>query len=124
MPFAVIPLIQFTNDRKRMGEFANGFALKVAAWICAAVILILDLWLIWTEMEGWVAASGNYRPLVLGGCLLVGIGFCILLAVTVYGPQARRKKVAAERIVVDLPREAAPAFAFAHLLDHTRSARP
>ncbi|HWF46638.1 MAG TPA: Nramp family divalent metal transporter [Bryobacteraceae bacterium] len=108
LPFAVIPLIQFTNDRKRMGEFANGLALKIAAWVCAAVILVLDLWLIWTEMEGWVANSGRYQPLVLSGCILVGIGFCVLLAVTVYGPRARRKKVAAERIAVELPAEPTP----------------
>jgi manganese transport protein len=108
LPFAVIPLIQFTNDRKRMGEFANGLALKIAAWACAAVILILDLWLIWTEMEGWVAGSGRYQPLVLGGCILVGIGFCALLAVTVYAPRARRKRVIAERIAVELPSEPTP----------------
>jgi manganese transport protein len=91
-----------------MGQFANGLVLKMGAWACAAVILILDLWLVWTEMNGWVAASGKYRPLVLGGCLVVGIGFCVLLAATLYGPHARRKRVAAERIVVDLPRETAP----------------
>lgn len=108
LPFAVIPLIQFTNDRKRMGEFANGFALKLSAWVCAAVILVLDLWLIWTEMEGWIAESGRYQSLVLAGCVLVGIGFCALLVVTVYNPGARRKRVSAERIVVDLPRETTP----------------
>jgi manganese transport protein len=108
LPFAVIPLIQFTNDRKRMGEFANGLVLKISAWLCAAVILILDLWLISTEMEGWVANSGRYQPLVLSGCILVGIGFCALLTVTTYGPRARRKKVAAERIAVELPSEPTP----------------
>jgi manganese transport protein len=108
LPFAVIPLIQFTNDRKRMGQFANGLALKTAAWACAAVILILDLWLIWTEMEGWVAKSGRYQPLVLGACILVGIGFCALLAVTVYRPAARLKRVTAEPIAVKLPAEPTP----------------
>jgi manganese transport protein len=107
LPFAVIPLIQFTSDRKRMGEFANGLALRLASWVCAAIILTLDLWLIWTEMEGWVSASGRYQPLVLGGCIMVGIGFCALLALTVYGPRARQR-VAAERIAVDLPKEAPP----------------
>jgi manganese transport protein len=108
LPFAVIPLIQFTNDRKRMGQFANGVALKIAAWVCAAIILVLDLWLVWTEMEGWVGNSGNYRPLVLVCCISAGIGFCVLLAVTLYAPHARRRRVAAERIVVNLPRDTAP----------------
>ena len=30
LPFAVIPLIRFTNDRERMGEFANRAWVKTA----------------------------------------------------------------------------------------------
>src|SRR6184192_1676351 len=33
LPFAVIPLIQFTNSRARMGEFANSRLTTVVAWI-------------------------------------------------------------------------------------------
>ena len=41
LPFAVFPLVQITSDRKRMGSFANGPVMKVAAWtICAAVIVL------------------------------------------------------------------------------------
>ncbi|MGC2662411.1 MAG: Nramp family divalent metal transporter [Bryobacteraceae bacterium] len=129
LPFAVIPLIEFTNDRKRMGEFASGLALRIAAWTCATVILTLDLWLIWTEMRAWIGASGAYRPLALGGCILIGIGFCALLVTTVYGPRARRKKAAARRIVVDLPSEPAPVVASSNYstilvpLDHSMADR-
>ena len=47
LPFAVIPLVQFTNDRTRMGEFANGRLTAAIAWIVAAVILILNAELLW-----------------------------------------------------------------------------
>src|ERR1700675_25437 len=35
LPFAVVPLIQFTNDRRKMGEFANRLWVAVLAWVVA-----------------------------------------------------------------------------------------
>ena len=35
--FAVIPLIHFTSDRKRMGKFAISIKVKILAWACATV---------------------------------------------------------------------------------------
>ena len=49
LPFAVIPLVQFTSNRAKMGEFANSRALSLVAWTVAVVILLLNfeyLWLI------------------------------------------------------------------------------
>src|SRR6266581_168498 len=42
LPFAVIPLIQFTSDRAKMGEFTNSRATIVVAWITTAMILGLN----------------------------------------------------------------------------------
>jgi len=47
LPFAVIPLIQFTNSRARMGEFANSRLTTVVAWIVAAAILFFNAELLW-----------------------------------------------------------------------------
>jgi manganese transport protein len=47
LPFAVIPLIQFTGDRARMGEFANSRLVSVVAWIVAAAILFFNAELLW-----------------------------------------------------------------------------
>jgi manganese transport protein len=47
LPFAVIPLIQFTGDRSKMGEFTNSRLTKVIAWIVAAAILFFNAELIW-----------------------------------------------------------------------------
>src|SRR6266702_3542286 len=44
---AVIPLIQFTNSRARMGEFANSRLTTVVAWIVAATILFFNAELLW-----------------------------------------------------------------------------
>ena len=42
LSFAVIPLILFTSNRKKMGEFANPAWLKLIAWLMASVIVILN----------------------------------------------------------------------------------
>ena len=47
LPFAVIPLIQFTSDRSKMGEFANSRLTKGVAWIVAAAILFFNAELVW-----------------------------------------------------------------------------
>jgi len=47
LPFAVIPLIQFTGDRARMGEFANSRITQVIAWLVAAAILFFNAELLW-----------------------------------------------------------------------------
>src|SRR6266699_3764075 len=47
LPFAVIPLIQFTGDRSRMGEFVNSRFTTVAAWVVAAAILFFNAELVW-----------------------------------------------------------------------------
>jgi manganese transport protein len=47
LPFAVIPLIQFTGNRARMGEFTNSRVTSVIAWIVAATILFFNGELLW-----------------------------------------------------------------------------
>jgi manganese transport protein len=47
LPFAVIPLIQFTSDRAKMGEFTNSRLTQVIAWIVAAAILFFNAELLW-----------------------------------------------------------------------------
>ncbi|RKN83781.1 Nramp family divalent metal transporter [Paenibacillus ginsengarvi] len=48
LSFAVVPLIQFTNDKKKMGEFANRLWLKIVAWAVAAVIICLNAYLLYS----------------------------------------------------------------------------
>jgi manganese transport protein len=47
LPFAVIPLVQFTSDRKKMGAFANSRITSVAAWTIAAAILFFNFELLY-----------------------------------------------------------------------------
>ena len=43
LSFAVVPLLQFTGDRQKMGQFANPVWIQILAWISAAVIIALNL---------------------------------------------------------------------------------
>jgi len=47
---AVVPLIQFTSDRTKMGEFANGAFTKILGWGLAVVIALLNVYLIVTTL--------------------------------------------------------------------------
>lgn len=46
LPFAVVPLVIFTNDEKLMGEFKNHAWVKWISWLITAVLIILNLYLI------------------------------------------------------------------------------
>ena len=46
IPFALIPLVLITSDRGLMGEHANGPALKLGAWTLAALISLLNVYLL------------------------------------------------------------------------------
>ena len=53
LPFAVIPLIMFAGDKRRMGRLAIGRTLKFAAWPCAALITVMNVWLLWQTAVNW-----------------------------------------------------------------------
>ncbi len=110
LPFAVIPLVHFTSDRTRMGEFANGLWLRIAAWSCAVFILALNTWLLWNQAGKWVSASGGYRAWVLCGCVVISLASVLLLSVITFWPWIRRRPVAPGRVAVTVPEESAPVF--------------
>ena len=46
LSFAVIPLLHFTGSRRIMGEFVDPAWVRGAGWGIAAVIAVLNLWLL------------------------------------------------------------------------------
>jgi manganese transport protein len=52
LPFAVFPLVAFTSDRAKMGVFVNPLWVKVLAWAVAAVIAVLNVWLLYQTFAG------------------------------------------------------------------------
>jgi len=48
--FAIWPLMRFTDDKTKMGEFANAPWLKILGWTTAAIIIVLNLWLLFITL--------------------------------------------------------------------------
>jgi manganese transport protein len=57
--FAVIPLIHFTSDKKKMGKFANGPFVKILAWGSAIIIVGLNAQLVIQQIQEWTSGSPN-----------------------------------------------------------------
>lgn len=53
LSFAVFPLVMFTSDRRKMGEFVNARWLTALAWTIAIVIASLNAWLLTQVIVGW-----------------------------------------------------------------------
>lgn len=55
--FAVVPLIHFTSDRKKMGKFVIDVKTKIMAWACAILIIGLNAQLVAQQLGEWIHAS-------------------------------------------------------------------
>jgi manganese transport protein len=108
LPFAIVPLVQRTSDRRSMGDFASRPWLKVLAWACTAIVVGLNAVLIYQKMDEWadaVAKDGHSPVWIYGtvGTLALALaGF--LVWVTIYPLLAgRRQEVARTPQVPVLP---------------------
>jgi manganese transport protein len=50
--FAVFPLVQFTSDKAKMGEFANGTCTKAVGWCTTGAIFGLNTYLVLMALSG------------------------------------------------------------------------
>ena len=57
LSFAVVPLVLFTCDRKKMGEFANTHSLMALAWIVTIIIAALNIYLLGQTVFAWLQPS-------------------------------------------------------------------
>ena len=46
LSFAVVPLVMFTGNKTKMGQFVNKPWLKVLAWTISGIIIVLNLYLL------------------------------------------------------------------------------
>jgi len=76
LPFAIIPLVRFTSDGGRMGEFVNRTWVNILAWTTAALIIVLNFRLAGGAISPWVS-DAPWRawliiPMVLAIVVLLG----------------------------------------------------
>lgn len=95
LAFAVIPLIYFVSDKKRMGAFTIKPYVQLMSWIVAAIIVALNLQLVYVEASGWIRGTEN--P-VLKALIILG-AFCLVLLLVAtlgYPLLLRRRKHASD----------------------------
>jgi manganese transport protein len=107
LPFAVVPLVLFTSDRRRMGTFASAGWLQGLAWLCAAVIFGLNAVSMSLQVYQWAdaAAKAGWSPLwVYGTAGPVGLSLAGFLGwVTLYPFLVRREDAPAPTAPPALP---------------------
>lgn len=52
LSFAVVPLVMFTSDKAKMGEFVNKPFLKICVWIISFIIIVLNVYLLYQTFLG------------------------------------------------------------------------
>jgi manganese transport protein len=87
--FAVIPLIHFVSDKRRMGKFVIGIKTKVLAWIIAGIIVSLNVKFGVEAITTWLKNSSH--PWILWLTVVpVAIFIAILLLFITLRPFIRR----------------------------------
>ncbi|MFA6232867.1 MAG: Nramp family divalent metal transporter [Bacteroidota bacterium] len=79
LPFAIIPLIQFTSDRKKMGLFASKAWVRLLAWIITAVIVTLNLKLVYDALQEWLVEVSPWYWMLIAPLLVLLLGILVYL---------------------------------------------
>ncbi|MBW7869681.1 MAG: Nramp family divalent metal transporter [Flavobacteriia bacterium] len=90
LAFAIIPLIHFVSNKKKMGQFALKTKAKIAAWLIAALIVILNFKLVYDEITDWISGTDSWW--LIGIILLGAAGLIWLLFETLLYPLTERGK--------------------------------
>jgi manganese transport protein len=79
--FAIIPLIHFVSDKKKMGDFAIGNITKMAAWVIAAILIALNFKMLLNEATGIFAGDALLPKIfvVLGGLFFISLLVYIII---------------------------------------------
>jgi len=90
--FAVIPLIHFVSDRKRMGKFAISLKTRILAWCSAIIILALNGKLVFQQITDWIKAYPNGGWWIYGMVVPITIGIAVLLTYAFFRPLLYKHK--------------------------------
>ncbi|MBL8294726.1 MAG: Nramp family divalent metal transporter, partial [Bryobacterales bacterium] len=105
LPFAVIPLIHFTSERARMGEFTSPRWVRMLAWLAASLIVSLNIWLVIKTIHEWLEAAGEWRwlvALILFPAVLAGAGLLVYVVLHPVLPERWRRLGRAKTMVPEL----------------------
>mmetsp|Transcript_17042 Transcript_17042/g.35415 ORF Transcript_17042/g.35415 Transcript_17042/m.35415 type:complete len:557 (-) Transcript_17042:553-2223(-) len=79
LPFAIIPMIKFTNSERRMGTFANRPIIKLLAWFSAWVTVVLNLMFVASSIASGLAEGSPLWVKLL--CIFLVLPLCAILLI-------------------------------------------
>lgn len=88
--FAIIPLIHFTSDKKMMGKFAIKPFVIFLASIITAILVYLNIRLVWEEGAAYFESSGSIFWKVV--IILSGLIYVFLLLIAIFYPLMKKQK--------------------------------
>jgi manganese transport protein len=94
LPFAVVPLLHFTGERARMGEFTNPPWVRVLGWIATAVIIGLNVELVASTIAEWVRSAGPSGIWIEIAIVPIAIALGLLLLWLIVRPWIIRPQLA------------------------------
>ena len=65
LSFAIFPLMMFTSDKKRMGDFVNPLSLKILGYLVCLIIAALNLKLLWDKASETVGIIWFFVPILI-----------------------------------------------------------
>jgi manganese transport protein len=86
LPFAVVPLLHFTSERARMGQFANPRWVQVLGWITTAIIIGLNAELLASTIGDWISSAGSRGIWIDVAVVPAAIAIGLLLAWLIVRP--------------------------------------
>ena len=92
--FAIIPLIHFVSEKKKMGIFTIKLQTQILSWLVAAILVSLNLKMVFGEAIGYLQNNHSLfsNMLVIAGL----IALITLLVVVIVFPLIRQKKDATD----------------------------
>jgi len=106
LPFAVIPLIHFTNNKERMGALANRVWVRLLAWLTAALIVALNVWLATLSIRDWLNDAAGWRGRLELILIPILTGIALLLFWVTFHPILPRWIRELGRASIELPEAA------------------
>ena len=79
LPFALFPILHFTNSAAVMGSFRNGIFTKAIVWLLALLVIAINFYLVVQTVIGFKLTTVSYGPYVLTAMLLAAIPYLSLV---------------------------------------------
>lgn len=109
--FAVIPLIQFVSDKSTMGNFVIKPITRIAAWMIAAVLIFLNLKMLYNEALPVFNANGILPKLGIIGISAFFGGLLIYILIYPFLQKTRKSKsILLHKSTSVLPQISSPVF--------------